>query len=191
MQKLILLSALYLFLSGCKSRQAAPVSGNVENPQENFFPLSSYMLGQVNEVMQLSLNPMLLNDAVHPDTVFLKREDLPSALRLFTDFNIDTTNMKPFFRESKFLDETLHAYTFLYEPKEKLPDSFKVQQWAVYVNPESGLVSRVNMIHKASTPDSTFQLTWDAAKGQCIINTYLRQGDSAALNRSDLIKWKY
>lgn len=57
------------------------------------------------------------------DSTWLKLEDIEKAVHAFLEPVIDSTNLTSLFDEKDFLDQTIAAYTFTYEPKASLPDN--------------------------------------------------------------------
>ena len=70
--------------------------------------------------------------------------------------------MHSFFTEKSFLDQTINAYTFSYDPKKQLPDSIDLVHWDVYMNPQTNKVERIYMVKEKDSMDNsvTKQLTW-------------------------------
>ena len=61
-----------------------------------------------------------------------------------------------------FFDQTINAYTFSYDPIDKLPDTLQLKRWDVYIDPKKNTIKRIYIvkeINKNSTPQ-TMQLTW-------------------------------
>jgi hypothetical protein len=57
--------------------------------------------------------------------------------------SIDSVNMIPLFSGKKFLDQTIAAYTYTYEPKQPLPDSITISRWDVLIDEESSKVRKI------------------------------------------------
>ncbi|MEO6539426.1 MAG: hypothetical protein ABIN74_00490, partial [Ferruginibacter sp.] len=73
---------------------------------------------------------------------------------------IDTANLITLFTEKGFLDQSINAFTFTYDPTmPPLPDSMQLQRWDVYINPDENRVKRIYMVKQISN-NKTLQLTW-------------------------------
>src|SRR6185369_3941275 len=95
----------------------------------------------------------------HTDSTFLKFEDLDNQLKDFVHPVIDSANLTQLFTETKFVDQTINAITFTYDPKGDLPDSMPLRHWDVYLDPEKGNITRVYIVKKISE-NKIQQLTW-------------------------------
>lgn len=92
------------------------------------------------------------------DSTWLKREDIRKNAGAFLSPVIDSATMFSLFTEKSFLDQTINAYTFTYDPKIKLPDSVHLVHWDVYMNPQTNDISRIYLVKENA--DTTTQLTW-------------------------------
>jgi len=70
--------------------------------------------------------------------------------------------MAAFYSEKSFLDQTINAVTFSYDPKIKLPDSLNLTHWDVYINPQTSRVERIYLVKESTEKNAnvTTQLTW-------------------------------
>ena len=170
-----------------------PVADTVARaPEEqDFFPVTAYLKGQLREMEQRGLTPVKYTTIrEHTDSAFLKKSDLPAALAPFFSQLIDSSNLRGFYTEKKFMDQTINAVTFSYEPEGKLPDSLHLLRWDVYVDPETEKVKRVFLVQQ---PDksTTLQLTWLAGKW-CKITTLVNQPDgNTTVEKEEKISWDY
>jgi hypothetical protein len=163
----ILLLIFSIAVISCKSksdRAAQTASFKHEEPKEEarFFPVTTYIRGQIVEIKKNHINPLLIiNKANKSDSVWLKTSDFDSAFKDFLLPNIDTANLISYFSESKFADQTINSYTFTYTPKIELPKDFTLQRWDVYINPANSNVRKIFMVKRIS-PTSEMQLTWQS-----------------------------
>ena len=105
----------------------------------------------------------------HTDSAWIKIEELDSVVAEFLHPRIDSANLVTLFSEKSFLDQSLDAVTFTYDPATVLPDSMKLKHWDVYVDPKTSKVKRVYMV-KEVDKTKILQLTW--VNGQwCKITT--------------------
>lgn len=131
----------------------------------HFFPVTDYIKGQVYDITNGSINPF--KTVITPsktDSNWLKMEDLSKEVSDFYTPEIDSNNLASLFAEKKFMDQTLNAVTFTYDPISTLPDTFSLRHWDVYVDPESQKVTRVYILKKLPQ-NKMQQLTWNTGKG--------------------------
>ena len=169
--KILSFLLLLMILSGCKTKKdnipstISPKSQIKETDTAgNFFPVTTFIKG---EILGLKNNGETLLKTTtagsRTDTTWLKYNELDAAFASFLSPVIDTANLKGIFTENKFLDRTLNAFTFTYDPVHDIPDTFAFRHWDVYVNPDNGKIKRIYLLKKQS--DDTFlQLTWQSNK---------------------------
>jgi len=183
------------FLSACNDNENPKVvaQNNIDTAQEKiaFFPVTSYLQGQIHDIREKGLTPIkytIIN--AHTDSVMIKFDQLNGLMAEFLKPKIDSANMIPFYTESKFLDQTLDAFTFNYDAKPDLPDSVKLKHWDVYVDPTTSKIKRVYMVKKISA-DKQLQLTWQSNKW-CKITTIVSSPNGAsAVEKEEKISWDY
>ena len=155
----------------------------------NFFPVTSFLKGQIYEIKSIGIAPVKKTTiGTHTDSAYVKTENLEAAFADFLSPVIDTANLKDIFTEKKFLDQTLNAFTFTYDPLEGKADSFAFRHWDVYVDPETNKVTRIYMIRKAG-PSKELQLTWQCGKW-CRIVTVNTSGNGS-VEKEEKISWTY
>jgi hypothetical protein len=185
---LIILSAGCLF--SCTQQNKNPQTAPSPSPavkSEDFFPVTTFILGQITEIRSNGLNPLKITTAGNKtDSTWLKVEELENEFAEFLHPTIDSSNMARFFKESKFLDQTLNAFTFTYEPLAPLPDSMELQRWDVYINPRANTVRRI-YIEKVKNANKQLQLTWQS-KEWCRQVSISGNGE---MEKEVLIKWKF
>lgn len=153
----------------------------------DFFPVTNYIKGQILEIARNSINPLkIISTGNKQDSVWLKVEELDAAFGDFLTPEIDSKTLSRYFKEHKFMDQTLNTFTFTYEPMENLPDSVKLQRWDVYINPENNSVKRIYLEKKA--PDNkSLQLTWQANEWCRIASFSSRQTKEKEI----FIQWRF
>lgn len=166
-------------------------SARLKKENNKFFPVTSYIKGQLFDIIKKGVNPLKYTTIKgHTDSVWLKIEQLQETVKEFLEPEIDSANLTTLFTEKKFLDQTLDAFTFSYDPSDQLPDTMKLMHWDVYVNPETGKVKRVYMV-KSGGNDRTLQLTWIGDKW-CKITTLINNPDgSSVVEKEEKITWEY
>jgi len=192
------LSALFI-LSSCNSNPGKPgntppvTADTAKKAQQEprFFPVTDYLEGQLYDLGQRGVTPVKYITANgRTDSAWLKQNEIRHAVREFLEPRIDSVNLVMLFTEKQFMDQTLDAVTFTYEPAGKLPDSMNLEQWTVYINPETGKVKRIYLV-KQGPGNKTLQLTWLSDKW-CKITTLA--GDKAGnlvVEREEKISWDF
>lgn len=166
MQKLFTYISLsiFLFCSSCHSgKNTNEFSTNVTQENKSIFPVTDFLKGQLRLTDSMQSTPLKITVSNgKADSIWLKREDVRSGAVPFLTPIIDSATMSSFVSEKSFLDQTINAFTFSYDPKVKMPDSIKLIHWDVYVNPESGTVQRVYLVKETAENDTNIitQLTW-------------------------------
>jgi hypothetical protein len=184
-----------LYASSCSNQKNnAPASANnIDTVQQSqsFFPVTSYIKGQIFDIRQRGLTPVhYVTQNNHTDSAMIKFENLDTLLAEFLNPVIDTVNLTAWFNETKFLDQTVNAVTFTYEPKATLPDTLYLQRWDVYIDPETGKVRRVYLVKKPAI-DKTLQLTWQSNKWCSIVTLNNKPGGSTTVEKEEKILWDY
>ncbi len=153
---------------------------------QQYFPVTPFIRGQLYDFKVRGIGPLkytTINGKT--DSVWLKQEEVEAALSEFLYPEIDSVNMIPFFSEKKFLDQTIAAYTYTYEPKQALPDSITISRWDVLIDEESSKVRRIYIV-KELPNHSILQLTWQAGKWCKIISILNSQ-----VEKEIKISWDY
>jgi hypothetical protein len=186
--------AILLFLNACSNRseEKTPVSNNTTVEEKpSFFPVTSYLKGQIHEIKEKGITPIkyiTINN--HTDSFFVTFAELDEVLKEFLHPEIDTANLIPFFTESKFLDQSINAFTFTYEPKPQVPDSILLTHWDVYIEPEVSKVKRIYLVKKGGA-NKTLQLTWQSNEW-CKTTTIVTHPDgTSAVEKEEKISWVY
>ena len=166
MQKLFLflLSGFFLIFSSCDSKNRSNEHAeNIKADNVSIFPVISFLKGQLRIIDSLPTTPLkLVISHGKTDSIWLKRDEVRSDAAPFLTPQIDSVSMSSFFSEKSFLDQTINAFTFSYDPKAVLPDSLHLTHWDVYINPQTGEIQRVYLV-KETVEDNkniTTQLTW-------------------------------
>jgi hypothetical protein len=163
MKIIISLLAFSIFLYSCNDsgKQPAGHSSVTDTAEkQRFFPVTAYLKGQIFNLKKSGINPLkytTVNDRT--DSVWLKIEELDTALQEFLQPEIDSANLISLFTEKSFMDQSIDAVTFTYDATAILPDSMKLKHWDVYIDPKSNKVKRIYMV-KDVDKNKTLQLTW-------------------------------
>ena len=98
---------------------------------------------------------------------------------------IDSAHLSKLFTGASFLDQTLNAFTFSYDPVNPLPDSMQLRRWDVYVDPEKNTIKRIYIVKQSG--GSTIQLTW--TRDWCQISTILQ--DDVKMVKVEKMIWGF
>ncbi len=191
MKSFIIILLLPTFFYSCSNSSHKPaVTDQATVEKLSYFPLTSYLKGQVRSIALMNVNPLkTVTTATKTDSSWIKMEDFGGEVAEFMSPEIDSLNMTGLFSESKFNDQTLGNVTLTYEPKKKLPDGFELARWDVYINPKTGTITKAYMLKNRK--DTTLHLTWESAKG-CTIQTVINKTDGTAHEESKVsITWNF
>lgn len=191
MKKILLFLAMPVLFFSCNDdpKATADALGQVEAP--DFFPVTSYIKGQIAEIKSAGINPLKIVTANNKiDSAWLKVETMDSAFAEFLSPEIDSANMAEWFKESKFLDRTLNTYTFTYEPVKELPATITLRRWDVYVNPETGRVARI-YIEKSGKDKQDIQLNWQSNGSSKVVYISTDASGKPVIEKEELIKWNF
>ena len=160
----------------------------------SFFPVTSFLKGQAAELdsMQITfLHTVTINNKT--DSVWEKRENIGQILKPFFAEEINDSNLVAYFKPTKFFDQTINAVTFTYDPIKPLPDSLTLRHWDLYINPETGKVTKLYMIREMSGAGKkiTLQQTWQTGKWAKLVTLSHESGDSIKLVREDKLTWNF
>lgn len=164
MQKLFFLLSFFIFFSACQSNETVqPVAITTSIDSTNIFPVTSFLRAQLKNLDTMPVTPLLvITQNGKKDSTWMKRPDIRKNAFPFLSPEIDSTSMHSLFKESSFLDQTINAYTFSYDPKKELPDSIHLIHWDVYMNPQTNSVERIYLVKEKDSGNANVkrQLTW-------------------------------
>ncbi len=190
-----LIPAMLLVLASCSNDNSEPTpvqqAADTTEKKQSFFPVTSYIKGQLYSIREKGLTPVKYTTVKdHTDSVMIKFDELDGLAKEFTQPVIDSTNLISQYTESKFLDQTINAFTLTYEPKSQPQDSLQLLHWDVYMDPESGKIKRVYMVKKAGK-GKTLQLTW--VHNQWFKTTFIVTGTDGnpVIEKEEKISWDY
>jgi hypothetical protein len=188
----IFVAILYGSCSEPASETAQPAKkDSAEN--QTFFPVTEYIRGQLSEIDSLPVTPLkIISYNGKQDSIWMKKEDIRPFAQPFLSPEIDTTNFKELFRERSFLDQTIDAFTFSYDPVDKLPDTLQLRRWDVYIDPKKNTIKRIYILKEINSNGTvqTIQLTWKSDQW-CKISTIKEQPGKAPEIREETMKWDF
>lgn len=187
---------VFLAFAAWDCNSPAPETKPVQNePKEqadsgNFFPITSYIKGQLYEIKQKGLTPkkyITVNNLT--DSAWVPVDSMPAAIAEFLTPVIDTANLKPWFTEEEFFDQTLDVVTFTYSAKYNSPDSIELRNWDLYIDKETQKVKRIYLL-KRKSKNNIMQLTWQS--DQFCKMVYLEEtGKETRVIKEEKITWVY
>jgi hypothetical protein len=196
MQKLFLfpLLACFIFFSACHSGETERViAATTVADSTNIFPVTSFLRAQLQELDTMPVTPLfVIIKNGKKDSTWMKRPDIRKKAFPFLSPEIDSSTMQSFFKETSFLDQTINAYTFSYDPKKTMPDSIKLTHWDVYMNPQTNSIERIYMVKEMDSANQTTtrQLTWLVNKWYAIRTITQTPGHDAVIKEEKMI-WDF
>ena len=164
----------------------SPPKITIGDTLSNFFPVTSYLKGEIFSIKTGGITPVKKTIVAGKiDSVYLKEAEFETIFSAFLSPTIDTSNLKNIFTEKRFLDQTLNAFTFTYDPTDGKENSFAFTHWDVYVDPETNKVRRVYLTKKVAA-DTQLLLTWQSGKW-CKIVTVKNE----SIVKEEKISWSY
>src|SRR5450432_4158299 len=128
MKKYGTIAIIILILHSCsctnnnRQQPGTPATIN-EQKTDSFFPVTSFIRGQIITLDSLPVTPLQLTTVKEKtDSVWLSKKELKPFLLPFLTPVINETNYTKYFKETKFNDQTLNAITFTYDPISIIPD---------------------------------------------------------------------
>ena len=141
----------------------------------------------------MPVTPLLVvNEKGKNDSTWLKRSDIRGKCTAISYSGIDSQVSFLLYKENSFLDQTINAYTFSYDPKKQLPDSIHLTHWDVYMNPQTNSIERIYMVKEKDSANQkiTTQLTWLVNKWFSIRTITEIQGQPAEVKEEKMI-WNF
>lgn len=180
---------LLLIFASCHSEENGTIVKNKAADTTNIFPVTSFLKAQLKEIDSLPVTPLkAVSENGKTDSTWLKREDIRKNATPFLTPLIDSATMISFFSEKSFLDQTINAFTFSYDPKVKLPDSINLTHWDVYMNSQTNKIERIYLVKENA--DTTKQLTWVVNKWYSIRTIIQEPGKEAKIKEEKMI-WDF
>lgn len=191
-----ILFLIFIIFLGCKSKTVQPPAMppstvQQEEEQTRFFPVTAYLKGQIADLKNRGINPLLFSTKNQKtDSSWVKSEDFEKLFAPFLIPEIDSTNQSTSFLEKSFVDQTINAITFSYDPKTVLPDSVSLRRWDVYIDPETQKVSRIYLVKKLPN-GHLLQLTWQTGEYCNMLELDpMKEGNSAIISQ-EKVKWNF
>ncbi|MEO5651184.1 MAG: hypothetical protein ABIR03_14835 [Ginsengibacter sp.] len=189
----ILLCGLIFFMASCNSDEKIVSTANSADTTVSIFPVTDFLKGQLRELDSMPvtvLRTITVNGKT--DSSWLKRESIrPFALPFLTPV-IDSTSMSSFFSAKSFLDQTINAFTLIYDANTHLPDSVSLHHWSVYIDPQTSKVQRIYLVKEYEKDGAaiTKQLTWKVNEW-CSIRTITEKPGSSADIHEEKMRWDF
>lgn len=156
-----------------------------------FFPLTGFIRGQLLEIQNSGINPLSYTTVKgKKDSAWVKVEEMEKVFEEYIKPEIDSTTLAPYFTEKKFFDQTLNSITLTYDPVKQLPDSFQLQHFDVYIEPEKNKVEKIYLVKKLAD-GKLRQLTFQPGKMARAITVSEDSTGKPIIENEVLIKWKF
>lgn len=190
--------ALISIFSSCDNNQA-PDAVTPENVVKDdtikraFIPVTDFIKGQLHEINSMPVSPLrIVTRAGKSDSTWLKNTDIQNFATAFLNPVIDSAHMAAYFTERSFLDQTVNAFTFTYEPVGKLPDSMQLSKWDLYIDPQTEKIRRIYMVKilEENGQQVQQQLTWKTGTSMKIVNIKELPGKKAEIEEQEII-WNF
>ena len=166
------------------------VEKNIKKNQK-FFPVTSYLKGEIYNIKKAGINPLKFTTINNQtDSVWLKIEELDTAVSEFLHPEINDSNLISLFTEKSFLDQTINAVTFTYDATVSLPDSMLLKHWDVYIDPQSNNVKRIYLVKEISK-SKTLQLTWVSNKWCKITSIITDENGVSKIEKEEKLIWDF
>ena len=165
-----------------------------ETKKDSFFPVTSFLKGQMITLDSLPVTPLHTITINHKtDSLWLKKKQLIPLLNGFLSPEIKETNLIKYFKETSFNDQTLNAITFTYDPVSLLPDTLPLRHWDIYIDPESGKILKVYLVKKFKEKENiiTQQLTWKTNKWATITTLLNKPNGDTQLLKEEKFIWNF
>ncbi|MFC4262494.1 hypothetical protein ACFOWM_06380 [Ferruginibacter yonginensis] len=176
--------------SGANNTQNSTNINAAQDTAANFFPVTAFLKGEVNNIKTGGVTPLKkITIGNHTDSTWLKMDSIEIAVSDFLSPIIDSANLKKTFTEKKFLDQTINAFTFSYDPIDASNNNFLFKHWDVYVDPDKNIVKRIYLI-KTANDGKTLQLTWQTGKW-CKIVTIATIDGADVVVKEEKILWNF
>lgn len=193
MKLLFLLVNLSFTIVSCtnSTQQADDPFITPKDTVRNFFPVTSYIKGEIYNIRKSGINPIkyiTIND--HTDSAWLKMEELDAAVQEFLTPEIDSMNLISLFSEKSFLDQSINAVTLTYDPIAALPDTMLLRHWDVYINPTTHKIKRIYMVKEISK-NKTLQLTWVNDQWCKITSIVTDEKGISKIEREEKLFWDF
>lgn len=189
-----LLPLIFLLSCGAKKEKEATNNQLVSSAAAtrdvgSFFPVTDYLSGQIMLIKKGSINPIFYTKTgERTDSCWIRMEEIDSVLQDFMQPRIDSLQLAPYFKESKFEDASLQLITLSYDAGSNLPKEVPWSHWDIYIDPETGEVKRIYMV-KYLPENRMQQLHFNA--GECWKITNMITGKSTQVVNEKKLLLKY
>jgi hypothetical protein len=178
----------------CNEQKSDPIKHIPKDSlqQQTFFPVTEYIRGQLSDIDNLPVTPLKITESNgRKDSVWMKKEDIRPFAEPFLHPVIDTSNFKDLFTEKSFLDQTINAFTFSYDPTGTLPDTLQLRRWDVYIDPKKNTIKRIYIVkeNRVNGELQTLQLTWKS-DAWCKITTIIEREGQPPVVKEEMMKWE-
>ena len=199
MKKNLFCIAVLCIVLSCNNKSEQPETVVDKKPETDtvkvtFLPVTSFLKGQLWILDSLPVTFLQVKTVgKKTDSSWLKREAVRPILQPFISQEINADNLTPYFKQTKFNDQTVEAITFTYDPITTLPDSINLRHWDVYIQPETGKIKKVYLLKQLNKEGKKYtqQLTWQTDQWAKIV-TILNKPDGSSEVESEIkLVWNF
>ncbi|MEO6329057.1 MAG: hypothetical protein ABIO55_09000 [Ginsengibacter sp.] len=192
-KNILILTLTGIIITGCENKKSIKTPPETSIQKNDFFPVTQYLQGQLREMDSLPITPLKITTLNGiSDSVWLKKKDIRLFALPFLVPVIDSAQMHNYFSEKSFLDQTINAFTFSFDPLNQLPDSMEIKRWDIYIDPGNSKVKRifiVKQLNKFKTPQ-IIQLIWKSGY-YCQITTITEKNDTPPEIKQEKLIWNF
>ena len=182
-----------IFTWSCNSKKNKVTGIQEADHKMVFLRIADLIRGQLTELDKIQLSPLkIVSYNGRSDSTWVKKEDIHDFANTFLTPDIDTNYLKSLFNEKSFLDQTINAITFSYDPISTLPDTMSLRRWDVYIDPEKQTIKRIYIVKevKSNGKSQTLQLTW-IPQSWAKINTLSNDIKNIKLVKEEKLIWNF
>jgi hypothetical protein len=191
MNRIFFLIAYIFVFSSCHTKEVNPGEPEAKDSSQQFLPVTAFIYTELKDIDSLPITPLkIVTINGKSDSIWMKKSDLKTFAQPFLQPTIDSATLGRFFKETSFVDQTLNAITFSYDPKTVLPDSLTIKRWDVYLNTRTQEFEKAYIEKEANNNGNREKLllTWKA-KHSCSI-TYIDEKAEKVIKEEKMI-WKF
>jgi hypothetical protein len=182
-----LLLALMLFFTACSSSQTEEETN--EDVNKTFFPIAGNINAELNELDTLPVAVIKYTTvADKTDTTLADKSELRKMAALLTNPDISAPELKLFYKEAVFMDNTINTVTMSYTTKSEEPSVRKID---VMIHPDTEKVKSIYVEKQEQHGDTTYhrKMVWTPGKNLQIITITNLQGQESI--KTEKYDWQH
>lgn len=185
---LVILAIFLVVAVSCKHQNTPTTSGDTTQDSTTFFQVNQFIQSQIDEVIKTPYyiyKIEILNDK--SDSTAIDINGYKKLAASFLSQDINDIQLKPWYKESIFEDQTTESVNFNYSTtKKELP----LQSVDIMLGPDGKTVKRIFMRKYTSFADSTVieQLSWKPNE-RFTINRAILLNDNKETQHQTIVVW--